>query len=114
MRKKTRNTLTDLLQEVDVNNLKEPEISNKQAKETQSKKQVHPKKSIAKAKSSSQTILDKLKEEESGKRTRITLDLDEETYAELKELVEYTGKTQAKLLRALIKETVKLLPVMQY
>jgi Ribbon-helix-helix protein, copG family len=109
MRKKTRNTLTDLLQEVDVNNLKEPLIEPKQAKETQQKKQVKPPKSAAKTKEKSQTILDKLKEEESSKRTRITLDLDEETYGELRELVEYTGKTQAKLLRALIKETAKLL-----
>ena len=29
MKKKTRNTLTDLLQEVDINNLKEPEIEPK-------------------------------------------------------------------------------------
>ena len=109
MRKKTRNTLTDLLQEVDVNNLKEPRVEPKQAKETQPKKQVQPQKSAAKTKEKSQTILDKLKEEESSKRTRITLDLDPETYAQLKRLAEYTGKTQAKLLRALISETAKLL-----
>jgi hypothetical protein len=109
MRKKTRNTLTDLLQEVDVNNLKEPLIEPKQAKETQAKKQVQPQKNTTKTKPSPQTILDKLKEEESSKRTRITLDLDAETYAQLKRLVEYTGKTQAKLLRALITETAKLL-----
>lgn len=31
MKKKTRNTLTDLLQEVDINNLKEPEIEPKKS-----------------------------------------------------------------------------------
>jgi Ribbon-helix-helix protein, copG family len=109
MRKKTRNTLSDLLEEVDVNNLKEPEIEPKQVKSTPSKKQAEPQKNTTKTKPSSQTILDIIKEEEPSKRTRITLDLDEETYASLKQLAQYAGKTQAKLLRALIKETAKLL-----
>jgi predicted DNA-binding protein len=109
MRKKARNTLTDLLQEVDIKNLQEPEIQAKQVKSTPPKKQTQPKKNTAKTEPSSQTILDKIKEEESEKRTRITVDLDAETYAQLKELVEYTGKTQAKLIRALIIETAKLL-----
>jgi hypothetical protein len=109
MRKKARNTLTDLLQEVDIKNLQEPEIQAKQVKSTPSKKQAEPKINSTKTKPSSQTILDKIKEEESEKRTRITVDLDTETYAQLKELVEYTGKTQAKLIRALIIETAKLL-----
>jgi vancomycin resistance protein YoaR len=113
MRKKTRNTLTDLLQEVDVNNLKEPEIEPekevKQVKPTQNKKQVQPKKNTAKTEPSSPTILDVIKEKEPEKPTRITLDLDKDTYTKLKRLVTYTGKTQAKLLRALIVETEKLL-----
>jgi hypothetical protein len=44
MRKKTRNTLTDLLQEVDIKNLQEPEIQAKQVKSTPPKKQTQPKK----------------------------------------------------------------------
>jgi|GEM_PF-3202965 len=113
MKKKPRNTLSDLLQEVDINNLKEAKIEPKQVKTTLLKKQVQQKKSSPKTEPPAQTILDKLKEEETEKRTRITIDLDAETYAELKQLVEYTGKTQAKLVRALIKETIKLLPKMQ-
>jgi len=109
MSKKTRNTLTDLLLEVDVNNLKEPEIEPPQVKSTQPKKQVQPKKTAVTPSPSSPTILDIIKEESPPKNTRITVDLDPETYAALKKLVEYTGKTQAKLIRALIKETAKLL-----
>jgi Ribbon-helix-helix protein, copG family len=104
-----RKTLTDLVQESDVNNLKEPEIEPKQVKSTQPRKQTQSKKTVAKPEPPSQTILDILKEKETQKNTRITIDLDPETYAQLKELVEYTGKTQAKLIRALIVETAKLL-----
>ena len=113
MKKKSRNTLSDLLQEVDVESLKEAKTEPKQVKATQPKKQVQQNKSNPKIEPPSQTILDKVKEEEIEKRTRITIDLDDETYASLKQLVEYTGKTQAKLIRALIKETTKLLPKMQ-
>jgi len=113
MTKKPRNTLTDLLQHIDLENLKEAKVEPKQVKPTQPKKQGQQNKSSIKTEPPAQTILDQLKEEENEKRTRITIDLDPETYAELKQLVEYTGKTQAKLIRALIKETTKLLPKMQ-
>ncbi|NEU76697.1 ribbon-helix-helix protein, CopG family [Hassallia byssoidea VB512170] len=113
MKKKPRNTLSDLLQEVDIENLKEAKISPKQVKPIQPKKQGQQNKSTPKVEPPAQTILDKIKEEEIEKRTRITIDLDPETYAELKQLVDYTGKTQAKLIRALIKETTKLLQKMQ-
>lgn len=109
MIKKTRNTLTDLLIEVDVNNLKEPEIEPKQVKSTKSKKQVKHLSTDATPSPTSPSILDIIKEESPPKNTRITVDLDSETYASLKELVEYTGRTQAKLIRALIKETARLL-----
>lgn len=105
MTRKARNTLSDLLEEVDIKDLQEPLIEVKQAKSTQPKK-AEQKKSTAKTE---QTILDKLREEQPPKVTRITVDLDEETYASLKQLVSYSGKTQAKLIRALIIETAKLL-----
>lgn len=106
MIKKTRNTLTDLLQEVDLNNLKEPPID---AKPDKPQKTPRTAKTVTKTEPASQTILDRLKAETPEKNTRITIDLDPETYAQLKELVKYTGKTQAKLIRALITETAKLL-----
>lgn len=109
MIKKTRNTLTDLLQEVDLNNLKEPEIESKPVKPDKPQKTARTAKIVTKTEPASQTILDRLKAETPEKNTRITIDLDPETYAELKELVKYTGKTQAKLIRALITETAKLL-----
>ena len=64
-------------------------MNQKKVKSTHPKKQVQPKNNTVKAKPSLPTIPDKLKEEESEKRTRITLDLDAETYAQLKRLVEY-------------------------
>jgi len=109
MIKKTRNTLTDLLQEVDLNNLKEPPIDADPVKPDRVQKKAKPTKINTKTEPSSQTILDRLKAETPEKNTRITIDLDPETYALLKELVKYTGKTQAKLIRALITETAKLL-----
>ena len=109
MTKKSRNTLTDLLQEVDLNNLKEPEIESKPDKQDKPQKPPRTAKTSTKTEPSTQTILDRLKAETPAKNTRITIDLDPETYAQLKDLVKYTGKTQAKLIRALITETAKLL-----
>ncbi len=110
MANKTRKSLMELRKELDIKNLQEPEVkSPQQEKIPQPKQPAQKKKPASKKTKEAGNILDTIKEEESGKVTRITLDLDEETYSELKELVEYTGKTQAKLLRALIKETVKLL-----
>ena len=106
MTKKTRKTLTDLIDEVDIKDLQEPLIEAKLALSTQPTKKAEQKKNTAKTE---QTILDRLREEQPPKVTRITVDLDEETYASLKQLVSYSGKTQAKLIRALIIETAKLL-----
>ncbi|MBD2007070.1 ribbon-helix-helix protein, CopG family [Trichocoleus sp. FACHB-40] len=55
-----------------------------------------------------ENLLEKLKKQVPSK-TRITLDLDPETYEQLSELAEYTGQTKAKLLRALIREMAKIL-----
>lgn len=106
MIKKPRKTLSGLLQEVDIKDLQEPRIEVVEVKPTQPAKKAEHKISTAKTE---QTILDKLREEQPPKVTRITIDLDQETYASLKQLVSYSGKTQAKLIRALIIETAKLL-----
>ncbi len=111
--KKERDSLSDLYSQMNVEDLQEPEIKAQKNKKLPPKQQVvqqpiQAKKTAAK-KSTPGNILDTIKEEEPEKPTRITLDLDKETYTKLKRLVEYTGKTQAKLLRALIVETEKLL-----
>ncbi|MHC5615456.1 MAG: ribbon-helix-helix protein, CopG family [Nostoc sp.] len=100
MNKKSRNSLTDLLSEI---NLQELEAEPT----TKPKPQVkQPQKSSQK---STPNLLDKIKEQQPSKITRITVDLDPETYEQLEQLVEYTGLTKAKLLRALIQETANLL-----
>lgn len=102
MNKKSRNSLTDLLSEIKLQEL-EPGPTAKLKPERQVKQ---PQKSSQK---STPNLLDKIKEQQPAKITRITVDLDPETYEQLEELIEYTGLTKAKLLRALIKETANLL-----
>jgi hypothetical protein len=102
MNKKSRNSLTDLLSEINLQEL-ESEPTPKLKPERQVKQ---PQKSSQK---STPNLLDKLKTQKPEKITRITVDLDPETYQQLEQLIEYTGLTKAKLLRALIQETAKLL-----
>lgn len=107
MTKKSRNSLADLLSEINLQEL-EPQPTAKPKPERQVKQ---PQKSSQK---STPNLLDKIKEQQPAKTTRITVDLDEESYEQLEQLTEYTGLTKAKLLRALIKETAILLQKMQY
>lgn len=110
MANKTRKSLMELRKEIDIKNLQEPEVKTPQQEKTpQAKQPAQKKKPAPKKAKEAGNILDTIKGEDAGKVTRITLDLDAETYAQLKRLAEYTGKTQAKLLRALITETAKLL-----
>jgi Ribbon-helix-helix protein, copG family len=102
MNKKSRNSLADLLSEINLQEL-EPEPTKKPKPEPQQKQAKKP------YKKSTPNLLDKIKEQQPVKTTRITVDLDEETYEQLEQLTEYTGLTKAKLLRALIKETANLL-----
>ncbi len=97
-KKESRNQLTNLLEQFKVNNL-EPQT------EPATKVKAKRKKT---APTQQENLLEKLKKEVPSK-TRITLDLDPETYEQLSELAEYTGQTKAKLLRALIREVAKLL-----
>ncbi|MBN3944975.1 MAG: ribbon-helix-helix protein, CopG family [Nostoc sp. NMS7] len=102
MNKKSRNSLTDLLSEINLQEL-EPEPTAK----------LKPERQVKQLQKSSQkstpNLLEKIKKQQPAKITRITVDLDPETYEQLEHLIEYTGLTKAKLLRALIKETAKLL-----
>ena len=102
MNKKSRNSLTDLLSEI-----------NLQERESEPTPKLKPERLFKQPQKSSQkstpNLLDKLKTQKPEKITRITVDLDPETYQQLEQLIEYTGLTKAKLLRALIQETANLL-----
>jgi hypothetical protein len=97
--KKTRRSLSDLHSQLKSNEeLLQPLAKPKQKKQLQKTENTQP-----------PNLLDKLKTQKPEKITRITVDLDPETYEQLEQLIEYTGLTKAKLLRALIKDTANLL-----
>lgn len=97
--KKPRRSLSDLYSQLKSDeDLLQPTTKLKQKKQLQKAENTQP-----------PSLLDKLKTQKPEKITRITVDLDPETYQQLEQLIEYTGLTKAKLLRALIQETAKLL-----
>lgn len=97
--KKPRRSLSDLYSQLKSDEeLLQPTAKPKQKKQLQKTENTQP-----------PNLLDKLKTQKPEKITRITVDLDPETYEQLEHLIEYTGLTKAKLLRALIKETANLL-----
>jgi len=98
-KKKPRHSLTDLVSQFALGNL-EPQAASTTKQKTKGKKPAQTQEE--------ENLLEKLKKQVPSK-TRITLDLDPETYEQLSELAEYTGQTKAKLLRALIREVAKLL-----
>jgi len=106
--KKTRRSLSDLYSMVKSSQEpSQPTAKPKEKKQLQKAENTQPHK--RKKLSEEPNLLDKLKTQKSEKITRITIDLDPETYEKLEELCEYTGLTKAKLLRGLIEETSKLL-----
>ncbi|MBD2208212.1 hypothetical protein H6G33_38190 [Calothrix sp. FACHB-1219] len=116
MTKKPRNALTELVSQFSFDDLTpEPEKtkskskSNSNSKEQSSSK---PSKKRTQKIDDKQNLLDKLKHQSKTETTRITLDLEPETYEQLNQLADYTGMTKAKLLRALIQETANLLQKM--
>ncbi|MBD1903658.1 ribbon-helix-helix domain-containing protein [Trichocoleus sp. DQ-A3] len=96
---KPRHSLTDLVSQFALGNL-EPQAEPASKQKTKRKKTAPTQEE--------EDLLEKLKKQVPSK-TRITLDLDPETYEQLSQLAEYTGQTKAKLLRALIREVAKLL-----
>lgn len=108
MTKKTRNALTELVSKFSFDDVaaeiteKPKPHRNQQSSSKASKKQ-------SQNTENSLNLLEKLKQQQKTETTRITLDLDPETYDQLNQLVEYTGMTKAKLLRALIQEIANLL-----
>lgn len=100
-KKQSRRSLTDLVSAFDVPELEKKKTKTKKTS-TRSKQQSHPE----------NNLLNNLKKS-TAKTTRITVDLDPETYDELEKLCEYTGQPKAKLIRGLIKEATKLLQNMQ-
>nr|WP_322719686.1 hypothetical protein [Nostoc sp. ChiQUE02]MDZ8232724.1 hypothetical protein [Nostoc sp. ChiQUE02] len=108
MTKQSRNALTELASQFSVDDLVS-EITEKP--KPRQRQQSSPKTSKKQSQKTEDNLnlLEKLKQQQPTETTRITLDLDPETYEMLEQLIEYTGLTKAKLLRALIKETAKLL-----
>lgn len=108
MTKKTRNALTELVSQFSFDDLV-PETTEKP--KSRQKQQSSPKafKKQSQKTENNLNLLEKLKQQQKTETTRITLDLDPETYEQLNQLAEYTEMTKAKLLRALIQETAKLL-----
>lgn len=106
MTKKTRNALTELVSQFSFDDLapeptEQPKPRSRPSPNTSKKQSQKTEDNL--------NLLDKLKQQQKTETTRITLDLDPETYEQLNQLAEYTGMTKAKLLRALIQETAKLL-----
>ncbi|MBL1202450.1 MAG: ribbon-helix-helix protein, CopG family [Nostoc sp. GBBB01] len=110
MTKKPRNALTELVSQFSFDDLA-GETTEKPKRPSSSKQQSSPKASKKQSQKTEDNLnlLEKLKQQQKTETTRITLDLDPETYEHLNQLAEYTGMTKAKLLRALIQETAKLL-----
>ncbi|MBD2730950.1 CopG family transcriptional regulator [Nostoc sp. FACHB-892] len=108
MTKQDRNVLTELASQFSVDDLVS-EITEKP--KPRQKQQSSPKISKKQSQKTEDNLnlLEKLKQQQPTETTRITLDLDPETYEQLNQLAEHTGMTKAKLLRALIQETAKLL-----
>lgn len=108
MTKQARNVLAELASQFSVDDLT-PEPTEKPKPPSQ--KQSSPKTSKKQSQKTEDNlnILEKLKQQQPTEKTRITLDLDPETYEQLNQLAEHTGMTKAKLLRALIQEIAKLL-----
>ena len=108
MTKKTRNALTELVSQFSFDDLAaEPTDKPKPRQKQQSSPKASKKQS--QKTEDNLNLLEKLKLQQKAETTRITLDLDPETYDKLNLLAEYTGMTKAKLLRALIQETANLL-----
>lgn len=110
MTKKTRNPLTELVAQFSFDDLT-PEPTEKPKRSSKQQSSPSPKTSKKQSQKTEDNLnlLEKLKQQQKTETTRITLDLDPETYEQLNQLAEYTGMTKAKLLRALIQETANLL-----
>lgn len=108
MTKQARNALTELASQFSVDDLVS-EITEKP--KPRQRQQSSPKTSKKQSQKTEDNLnlLEKLKQQQPTETTRITLDLDPGTYEQLNQLAEHTGMTKAKLLRALIRETAKLL-----
>lgn len=111
MTKKTRNILTDLMPEFSEFTVDDLVSEITEKPKPRQRQQSSPKTSKKQSQKTEDNLnlLEKLKQQQPTETTRITLDLDPGTYEQLNQLAEHTGMTKAKLLRALIKETAKLL-----
>ncbi|MBD2303837.1 ribbon-helix-helix protein, CopG family [Nostoc sp. FACHB-190] len=114
MTKKPRNALTELVSQFSFDDLA-PESTEKPKSSSSSKQESSPKASKKRTQKTEDKVnlLEKLKQQSKTETTRITLDLDPDTYEQLNQLAEYTEMTKAKLLRALIQEMAKLLQKIQ-
>ena len=108
MTKQTRNALTELVSQFSVDDLA-PETTEKPKSRQKQQSSSKTSKKQSQKTEDKLNLLEKLKQQQPTETTRITLDLDPETYEQLNQLAEHTGMTKAKLLRALIQETAKLL-----
>lgn len=110
MTKKPRNALTELVAQFSFDDLA-PESTEKPKRSSKQQPSPSPKTSKKQGQKAEDKLdlLEKIRQQPKAEITRITLDLDPETYEQLTELAEHTKMTKAKLLRALIQETAKLL-----